>query len=190
MGLTICKRLIEQMGGKIKVESTPGEGSCFSFTVSFSIVRDAKIQTRERKRIESHADYAALRILIAEDNEVNQLIVMGLLENLGVTVDMVEDGQQAIAAFEGAQPAYDLVLMDCEMPELDGFDATRRIREIERGRNQPLTPIVALSAHAMIDARDRMDDCGMTGHIAKPVAVTKLADLLDSVVMGKEWVDS
>lgn len=186
LGLTICWHLIEQMRGEIGVESTPGEGSRFFFTVPLNRARKEVIQNLFPDTKEMHADYESMRILVAEDNEVNQIVIKGLLGKVGAAADVAENGRKAVSMFESAQPSYDLILMDCEMPELDGFDATRGIREIEHARGQAPVNIVALSAHVMDDARDRMQACGMDDHISKPIVVADLIHVLDSVATKRQ----
>ena len=118
-----------------------------------------------------------LRILVAEDNRTNQKVATRILERMGHYVDVAANGQEAIAALRAAQ--YDLVLMDVQMPEMDGFEATRRIRDPRTGLSQPGIPIVAMTAHAMKGDRERCLEAGMDGYVAKPIEPDALREVID-----------
>lgn len=135
---------------------------------------------------ESHsgADLSGLRVLVAEDNNVNQLVIVGMLKRLNIKPDVVSDGLQAVERFKEAEPPYDVVLMDCEMPVLDGYDATQQIRLWEAGRTHRAT-IFALSAHAMAEHQQKSRQCGMDDHITKPVSIDALKDVLSEQVERK-----
>jgi PAS domain S-box-containing protein len=173
LGLAICSRLIGLMGGRLELLSEPGRGSTFRFTVSLAVAAVAAVSSptsqgpiRPSKR--------PLRILLAEDNAVNQFIASRLLERMGHHVDVVADGRQAVTAVERSD--YDLVLMDCQMPTMDGYAATRAIRSLKRGRSMP---IIALTANAMAEERRRCLDAGMDDYLAKPVSAEQLYDALE-----------
>jgi CheY-like chemotaxis protein len=172
LGLVISKHLVELMGGSIHVDSTPGRGSTFWFQLPLQAAMGPA---------PAAAGVAAAvpkprpaRVLVAEDNTVNQLVVGAMLERLGMTVVVVHDGGEAVAALE--TDAFDLVLMDCQMPAMDGYEATRRIRSAGHARAQ--VPIVALTAHALAEDRQRCDEAGMNGYLSKPVTLHALADVL------------
>ena len=178
LGLSICRRLVEQMGGALAARSVEGEGTVFFFEVAFE---EATADTTTEARLEeAHRPAVAGarrgRILVAEDNPVNRLVITRILETLGFEIRVVGDGQQAVEAL--AEP-YDLVLMDCQMPVMDGFDATRLVRAGGSAIRDPGIPIIALTASAIEDGRDRCLVAGMNDFIAKPVAPATLAEMLD-----------
>jgi signal transduction histidine kinase len=178
LGLAISKRLAEAMGGAIEVESTPGVGTRFRFIVPMGVAAQP---------LEPHADPAPvacldrqLRVLVAEDNPVNRKVVLMLLEKLGVQADIATDGSQAIAAV--LEDDYGLVLMDMQMPDVDGLEATREIRRRLPPGRQPL--IFGLTAHATEEVRDICLSAGMNGHLTKPIDREKLRDLVAGLSPG------
>jgi CheY-like chemotaxis protein len=151
------------MGSQLDVESAPGEGSTFSFVLPFS-VSEAQSVAPVRSSLPRPA--RPLAILLAEDGPVNQLLVKRLLEKAGHTVTVVETGAQAVEAL--ARTHYDVVLMDIQMPEMDGFEATEAIR-VGEGNGQRRVPVIALTAHAMEGDRERCLAAGMDGYLSKPI---------------------
>jgi len=171
LGLSISKQLAEMMGGEVGVESVLGEGSTFWFTAACRIGRpeNAVDPTRESAALAADAP-GPFRILVAEDHPVNQEIVRETLEDAGHDVVIVNDGREAVAVV--ADRPFDLVLMDIHMPEMDGPTATRAIRALAGPASQ--TPIVALTADAMVGDRERFLASGMNGYVSKPFKRTEL----------------
>jgi len=183
LGLAISKNLCELMNGSIGVKSQPGVGSDFFFSIPFRI---ARLQTpalepanRTLSKI-NDLDIKELRILLAEDNLINQKVASISLKKLGCKYDIAIDGIQAVAMYK--KNDYDAILMDIQMPEMDGIEATKVIRQLETAHNElhPIT-IIAMTANAMIEDQDRYRRAGMDGFIPKPFKPDKLAEVLSNV---------
>jgi signal transduction histidine kinase/ActR/RegA family two-component response regulator len=172
LGLSICRELAVLMGGEISVESELGRGSCFTLRVPLPRVGEAKPATVLAPAPPPTLQPGALRVLAAEDNSVNQLVLKTLLHQLGVEPVVVGDGAAAVAAWEGA--AWDVVLMDIQMPVMDGLAAAAAIREAERREGRARTPIIALTANAMSHQVEQYLAAGMDGHVAKPIEASAL----------------
>jgi CheY-like chemotaxis protein len=175
LGLAICRQLVELMGGEIHARSEVGRGSVFEFTVR--VARPRPITTPVMAEDVDEAPVRrrwAGRVLVAEDNAVNQLVLVRHLEARGVVADVAASGVEAVDAW--ARAPYDLILMDCRMPEMDGYEATREVRRRESGGRR--TPIVAMTADALPEYRQRSLDAGMDDHVAKPVSVRELDAIL------------
>jgi CheY-like chemotaxis protein len=166
------------MGGAIGVESEPGRGSTFWFTVALKVGAEAPAALARAQSAGSIAAGAprSLRILVAEDNAVNQRVAVRMLEKAGHRVDLVSNGREAVEAL-GRKP-YDLVLMDCLMPQMDGFEATRAIRAAEVGTVRHV-PIVALTANAMQRDREECLAAGMDDYLTKPFTKQALTTALE-----------
>jgi signal transduction histidine kinase len=175
LGLAISKQLVEQMGGQIGVDSEPRQGSTFWFTVPMLPAADERAAAQQ-SALQNVPIGKGLRVLVAEDNITNQFATRRLLEVLGARVDVVATGMAALQA--QSEAAYDLVLMDCQMPEMDGFDATREIRRTEAARRSARTPIIALTASAMQGDRERCLAAGMDDYVSKPVKLASLRAVL------------
>jgi signal transduction histidine kinase/ActR/RegA family two-component response regulator len=179
LGLAITKRLAQLMHGEVGLSSAPGKGSTFWFTAELEKAGAAMTEeiagTERNESPESilRNEYPGRRVLVAEDEPVNREIAVYLLEAVGLDVDTAADGEQAVALASGKR--YDFILMDMQMPHLDGLDATRQIRKLGQGRD---TPIVALTANVFSEDKARCLDAGMNDHLAKPIRAEALYDAL------------
>ncbi len=181
LGLAICRELAQLMGGRIWAESVQGQGSTFFVTLPLARVCEDRGRTDQAAGREAAAnDLASLNILAAEDNPTNQLVLKTVMSTFGLEVDIVPDGRQAVDAWKAGD--YDLILMDIQMPVMDGITATRQIREVEARTRRPRTPIVALSANAMTHQVREYLDAGMDLHVAKPIQIAKLQEALVAVL--------
>jgi PAS domain S-box-containing protein len=171
LGLAISQRLVAMMGGEIRVDSRVGEGSKFSFELAFPRTVDEAVQAPEP--VSARGNFIGKRVLLAEDNPLSQEIMLEMLDDLGCEADVAVDGLQAVDCVR--QRSYDLILMDMQMPKLDGIAATQAIRTLP---DSSATPIIALTANAFADDRQRCLDAGMNGHIGKPVSPKVLAATL------------
>ncbi len=185
LGLAISKRLVELMKGRIWAESKPGSGATFYFTAKFGGVGGARHSRFESTEEPAPAPVATalsgLRILVADDSEENRFLVGEYLKDLGCHLEFAENGQ--IAVEKVCSGAYGLVLMDLQMPVMDGYAATRRIRGWEEEQHRPLTPIIALTASALEGELQRALDAGCTAYVRKPVRLVTLVDAVGKYAM-------
>lgn len=168
LGLKISQLLVRAMGGNLEVESQPDQGTCFFFTAAFNESAEPVQappppvpKTKEHTFTGDH-----FRVLLVEDNPVNQKVTVKLLKNIHISCDVAADGLKGVTAYQENQ--YDLVLMDCQMPIMDGYEATRRIRDMEKETNRHI-PIIAVTANAVDGNRERCLAAGMDDYLSKPV---------------------
>lgn len=184
LGLSICKRLVEMMSGEIGVVSEVGRGSMFWFTSTFdnSLPRTLN-QKGQAERWTTPLEKRRRRILVVEDNTVNQLVAVRMLEKLGCRVDAVSNGREAFQILQNI--SYDAVFMDCHMPEMDGYQTVVMIRKAEKERGGPRVPVFALTAHASLENRQKCLEAGMNGYISKPIDIQALASIIQSLPLKR-----
>jgi len=177
LGLAICKELVRLMGGRIWLESRQEGGSIFHFTVCLGLANPTELESRELPTARQAKPAAELNVLLAEDNLVNQKLAAWILEKRGHRVTVVSNGRGAVAALQ--QRVFDLVLMDIQMPEMDGLAATRAIRKMGHAELNTAIPIIAMTAHALKEDRERCLAAGMNDYIAKPIQVAQLIAVVE-----------
>jgi two-component system, sensor histidine kinase len=193
LGLTITKQLVTLMGGRIGVESVVGKGSTFWFTIPCAVAnycdisKQAEQQTlRQKQQVRMPIEQA--RVLLVEDYHVNQVFARRLLTKFGfTTIDLAENGLEAIELYKANR--YDIIFMDCQMPQLDGYEATRRIRALEESSAQHV-PIVAMTANAMIGDREKCLNAGMDDYVSKPLRLQHIRSILQAMFLMDDENDA
>lgn len=179
LGLSICKELVQLAGGKIWTTSTLGKGSTFYVTLSFPIGNKPNDVASEK---ESSKDLSLLKVLVAEDTPISQLVTIGMLKRLGITaVDLVENGTEALKLASTKSRDFDLILMDCEMPIMNGYEASQNIREWEKSAQQKPSHICALTAHATPEYQKKASMAGMNFYLSKPLQLDQLKRICESI---------
>jgi len=177
LGLAICRELTQMMGGSIDVSSREGKGSMF--TVELPLARGEPVDAASAEA-DSASDEADLHLLAAEDNPTNRQVLQAVMDSLGIDIDIVPDGLEAVEAWRAG--GYDLILMDIQMPVMDGIAAAREIRAEEARTGRRRTPIVALTANALSHQIEEYLAAGMDGHVAKPIEIAKLYEAISAAL--------
>lgn len=173
LGMAITKRYVDLMGGTISVESKKNEGSTFTIEIPFELTDESEV--RKQGIPASRADLTGVKILMAEDNELNAEIAMVQLEEAGIQVTRASDGKEVVKIFAENPPGtFDIILMDVMMPEMNGYEATKAIRSMNKGHDDSNIPIIAMTANAFAEDVQASLDAGMNGHIAKPINIDEL----------------
>jgi len=180
LGLAISKSIVEMMDGEIWIKSEVGEGSTFAFTVQMKRAveitdeREEADRKQEEKVKENTGVFAGRRMLLVEDVEINREIVQSLLEPTQLQIDCAENGAEAVRMFTENPDKYDIIFMDVQMPEMDGYEATRRIRAFEKGLASKHTPIVAMTANVFHEDIEKCAAAGMDSHLGKPIDISEV----------------
>lgn len=184
LGMPIVKKLLDMMNGTIDVESELGKGSCFTITIEHQIA-DEEIKTPNNNVLESYQSLEGKHVLLAEDNELNAEIAQIILERCGLVVDWVKDGIECVdKVIQKPNKTYDLILMDIQMPNMNGYIATQKIRELP-DKEKSNIPIIAMTANAFEEDKKNALDAGMDGHISKPIDIDKLKREITSTLTKK-----
>ena len=187
LGMAITKSIVDLMGGTTEVNTAPGKGTEFIITLSFAYAPAAEKVEEEEKLDEDPLDFTGKRILLTEDQFVNREIATALLEAEGFIIECAENGQEAIDKYARSDPGYyDAILMDIQMPVMDGYDAARKIRALEHESDRGRIPIIAMTANAFSEDVKKAHDCGMDAHVAKPIDLELLLRTLDEHLERKE----
>jgi CheY-like chemotaxis protein len=174
LGLSIVRGLVERMGGRIDLETAPGEGACFTVTLPLPAAAPAAHDDRPAQQL---GELTALRVLAVDDNEINRMVLDAMLDHLGVETVMVSSGADALTAFADEGP-FDAILLDVVMPQMDGPETRRRLAAIAEERGQRLPPVIACTAQSLPDEIRVLIEDGFTAHLAKPIDRDAIAGAL------------
>lgn len=185
LGLSISSKLVKMMGGELQVESTLGEGSCFYFDIA---VEHCEFENEEQNDQESQANNTLssstfkndAKVLIVEDNKTNQLLLSMILDELGVSYDLANDGVEAVEIYQ--QNKYDLIFMDENMPRMNGIEASQKIRAIQKKQKDGFIPIIAVTANALKEDKERFLEAGLNGYISKPYVEQDIIEVLQKYI--------
>ena len=191
LGTTLSKTLVEKMGGSISVESQLGKGTVFTFSIPLPVVRQTGEESPSNEAKETghgmggKSMLAGKHIMVVEDNEINRMIVVSILEDQECELTEARDGQEALASFEGSrQDYYDLILMDIQMPVMNGYEATRSIRSLDRPDAKSV-PIIAMTANAFREDIEKALDAGMDDVATKPLDISLLLKKIEQIGNGR-----
>jgi CheY-like chemotaxis protein len=179
LGLAISRDLVHMMDGELSLQSELGKGSTFRVTLPLhlgDVVAAAAATEPLQGATTQRVAQQQIKVLLVEDNEANQLVSVAMLSELGCETTIAENGLVAIDEFMRLRP--DVILMDCNMPVMDGFESTRRIRQLERDNGLPITPIVAVTAHVLEEVRQQCFAAGMDDHVSKPFSLEQMREIL------------
>lgn len=189
LGLAISKRFVEMMKGTISVTSKVGEGSTFKFNIWLDIVPDSEISADETKETTNQdlepVDCNGMIFLVAEDNQINQVIVKDLFENFGATIELANNGIECVEKFEQNPEKYEIIFMDIQMPEMDGLEATRKIRASEVATAKTI-PIVAMTAEVFQEDINNALNAGMNEHLGKPINISEVEEVIRKYIKKSE----
>ena len=182
LGLTISSQIVKLMGGELNVSSKLGVGSKFYFNIPLSISKASTILDEEENLESKNFDFNGIKALLVEDNKTNQIFMEAIFEMMNITFDIANDGLESINIFK--QNKYDVILMDENMPNMNGIEATKKILQYEKENSLVHTPIIALTANALKGDRERFLEAGMDEYISKPLDTNKLAEVLNTILVS------
>ncbi|MCL1823190.1 MAG: ATP-binding protein [Oscillospiraceae bacterium] len=183
LGLAISVNIISSMGGKIELESEVGKGSDFFFTIELEIGEESKDKAVQGQKFDYKNRFKGKRVLLAEDNEINTEIAVCILETAGLEIETAADGKEAINKFFASEENhFDVILMDIQMPEMNGIEATRAIRKSENRADAHKIPIIAMTANAFDEDGEKSIEAGMNAHVSKPIDNDRLFSLLRDII--------
>jgi len=185
LGLTIVKKITELLSGTINFESEEGKGTIFKVHIPFSISKTKSLKYEDFfKETKPDFDLGHLKILLAEDDSINQLYLKGFLQSFNWQVETAFNGEQALEKYKNG--TFDIILMDGQMPKMDGLEATKYIRQFEKENNKPHTPIIAITGYAIQEDRDKFLQAGLDDYITKPINENKLFDVIKKYCLNEQ----